>query len=154
MFHVAFSIDVEADSAEDAARRAWELLTSPEARRPVAEVMDHEGIGHVEQINLSALDEEEADEDDDEEEADAIDPHAMRLRYNEDGLLWDEGLPDNHNVLGTMPLDYAVLFAAAPELLATVENMMSLALAYGAPDSHVSLAKAALAIAKATGDTR
>ena len=55
----------------------------------------------------------------------ATEANGMDLKYNDDGLLWDAAFPDNHNILGVLPLDYAQLFAAAPELLAACKLAFS-----------------------------
>lgn len=38
----------------------------------------------------------------------------MDLQFNEDGLLWDDSIQSKYNVLATLPVEYAKLFATAP----------------------------------------
>lgn len=78
----------------------------------------------------------------------------MDLRYNSDGLLWDEAFQDNHNILGVLPLDYAVLFHAAPELLAaltTLERYVSTRFEVPLNEISSAVLDARAAIQKATG---
>ena len=58
-FLVTIDIDVSADSPTEAARRAWNLLTAPDALLPVCTVTAHAkhcgDIGDIDTIDLQEL---------------------------------------------------------------------------------------------------
>lgn len=56
-YHVEFAIEVDADNPQEACKRAWELLSGPGAMLPVGEVIEHEGDGFREQVDLQELEE-------------------------------------------------------------------------------------------------
>lgn len=53
-YTVAFTIDVEADTPDEAARRAWALLSEPEAMKPIATVIE-QPLGEEQEIDLEEL---------------------------------------------------------------------------------------------------
>lgn len=60
LYTCSITIDVDADSPEAAAKRAWELLAGPEAMLPVVEVFDrgdfpHDDGGVAQKIDLQEL---------------------------------------------------------------------------------------------------
>ena len=54
LYHVEFAIEVMADTAEEACRRAWELMTQSDSLLPVGTVVDPDS-GSREHIDLQEL---------------------------------------------------------------------------------------------------